>query len=302
MPKRLGLIIGAVLAILAAVLVKLYLDQQRRTIETQAKKAIAQVQAQVQKNQTAVLVAKQDIPKGMLLEATMLEAAVFPNQYVSPQAVTSFERISGTETIAAISKGEQITLSKLMLSREAARISLSMSTPIGKRAVTIPIDTIAGVGGMIRPGDYVDVMCMVPVPVQTPDGKKTTQEINIPVFQNVLILALGQELVSPDTSKQKRKEEKKEPSPFITLALTPQEASLLIFLQEQQAKMRLILRSPADSKIQPFQPANWDTLFQYLSPPEQIGSARKDQPKVEQTKREVEIYRGLEKEVVPLSK
>lgn len=272
-------------------MVKVYLDQERRVMQEQAKKTLAQIQA----NQTAVLVAKKDIPRGITIEAEMLETAIVPNQYLQPQAVTSLDRISGMIVIAPISKGEQITLSKLS-HREAQAGSLAMVTPIGKRAITISVDNIAALAGMIKPTDYVDVIAMVNVPVQTPEGKTITQIAVMPIFQNVLVLAVGQEtgaVVTPDESRYKR-EEKKEISPLITLALSPQEANLIAFVQEQ-GKIRLILRSPADAQVQPVQPASWEALFQYVMPV-------KPEPKEEIKVDTVEIYRGLNKEIVTLSK
>src|SRR3989338_5164718 len=275
MPKqRIALIAGIVLALVAIFMVKVYLDQQRQVIQEQAKRTLAKIQA----NQTAVLVAKKDIPKGIVIEPEMLETAIVPNQYLQPNAVTSLDRVAGMITIGPISKGEQIILSKLSQSRQAGQGGgLAEATPVGKRAITVSVDNVSALGGMIKAGDYVDVIALVPVPVQTQEGKQASQAAVMPLFQNVLVLAVGQETgaVSAQDSRYK-KEEKKEISPLITVALSPQEASLIAFVQEQ-GKIRLILRSPADSQIQPVQPASWDTLFQYLMPQEEV-SRKKDEP------------------------
>ena len=198
---------------------------------------------------------------------------IVSKQYVQPQAATSLDRVSGMMAAVPISKGEQITLNKFISAKEAASSgsSLAMVTPIGKRAVTISIDSISAVGGMIRPGDYVDVVAMITVPVTTTQGKQTTQVASVPLFQNVLVLAIGQDI---STSGQQsaaesryKKEEKRVESPAITLALNPREASLLGFVQDQ-GKIRLALRSPSDAKIEQMSPTSWDSLFQYLMPPE----------------------------------
>lgn len=306
MPKQriIILIIGIILALIAVFMVKFYLDQQRRMIQEQAKQTLSQIQA----NQTPVLVAKKDISKGTVIDAEMLETAIVPNQFVQPQAVASLDRISGMSTIAPISKGEQISLTKLSYPRQVEGGGLAEATPIGKRAITISVDNISSLAGMIKPGDYVDVIAIIPVPVQTPEGKQATQPAVVPLFQNVLVLAIGQEIGVAKQEQQEegryRREEAREPSPLITLALSPQEANLIAFVQEQ-AKIRLVLRSPADSKIEPIQPASWDTLFQYIMPKEalrQQEEARKEQEPqvVPQAGSYVEIYRGLKREVVPL--
>lgn len=274
---------------------KVYIDQQRQAMQEQVKRSLVSEQA----NRVAVLVAKQDIPKGTVIDTAMLETAIFPKQYIAPQAVTSLDRIAGMITIASISKGEQIILTKLTHPRQTG--SLAEATPVGKRAITISVDNLAALAGMIKPGDYVDVIAMVPVPVQTPDGKTTTQVAIMPLFQNVLVLAVGQRTGTVAAAESRyREEEKREISSLITLALGPQEASLIAFVQEQ-GKIRLVLRSPADSQVQPVLPATWETLFQYVMPKE----TAKPEPKEEKSKATieyVEIYRGLNKERVPLSK
>ena len=82
--QKLILISGVVLGVVAIVMAKMYLDQQQQVLQAQAKKSIANMQA----NQTSVLTAKQDIPKGSTIESNMLNTAIVPNEYVQPQAAT----------------------------------------------------------------------------------------------------------------------------------------------------------------------------------------------------------------------
>jgi Flp pilus assembly protein CpaB len=118
-----------------------------------------------------------------------------------------------------------------------------------------------------------------------------------------LVLAVGQETAGLPIEQGGRykKEEKKEVSPLITLALSPQEANLIAFVQEQ-GKIRLLLRSPSDSQIGQLGLTSWDTLFQYVMPQE----IAKPEPKAKEEAPSdvvfVEIYRGLNKEKVPLPK
>lgn len=292
--QKIIIISGIVLGLAAIALTKLYIEQQRKLAQEQAKRAFANIQA----NQIAVLVAKRDIPRGTALNSAMLETAIVPKQYVQPQVATSLDRVDGMVSIASINKGEQITLSKLMPAKQAG--GLAAVTPAGKRAITINVDNISSLVGMINPGDYVDVSYVGPVPIQGPDGKQSAQVIVIPLFQNVLVLAVGQEtgtLIRKDERRYKESS-KEDASPLITLALTPKDASLIAFLQEQ-GRIRLSLRSPADAKVEPLPPANWDTVFQYIMPLEQKEAAEKGLKPVAEY---VEIYRGLNKERVPLSK
>jgi len=305
------LIVGIVLALFSLAMVMAYVDQQVRTKQEQMKEAVAKQLA----NQVAVLVAKTDIPKGATLEPAMLETAIVPGQYVQPQAATSMDRISGMMVIAPIEKGEQISMSKLVISRDASGGSLAMATPVGKRAVTINIDNVASVAGMVRPGDYVDVIVTVPVPVQVAEGKRETQLAVVSLFQNILVLAVGQEtgtVVAPPAGRYDKGEKPAaSASPLYTLALNPQEASLLAFVQEAaQGKFKLALRSPTDAKVESISPASWDTLFQYMTPREQIEAKEKEERLREEQARGssedsgpyIEIYRGMKKDKLPMGK
>lgn len=305
MRNKLSLILGIVIAVIAAYLVNFYITQQRRRDLEEVQKKLPKIE---DTRQVPVLTAKQDIPKGGVMSQDVLDVKLVPEQFVQPQAVTSLDRVSGMITVALIAKGEQVTLSKLMSSKEAAGAgSLSMATPIGKRATTISVDNISAVGGMIRPGDYVDVVVIANIPVAVPGGKQAAQSAIVPLFQNALVLAVGQEtaIVSPpgEGGRYKKSEERKEPSPLITLALSPQEANLLAFVQEQ-GKIRLSLRSPSDAKIEPIQPVSWDSLFHYIAPAQTELPAEQMPQQTEAVPapgESVEIYRGLNKERIPFS-
>ncbi len=285
------IVVGIICVFTAIYMVKSYIETQRALDIENAKKKLANMQS----NQASVLVAKTDIPRGVEIDSKNLEVSIVPKKFIQPQAVTSLDRISGMVTIAPIAKNEQVTLSKLSYPQQRSR-GLADATPVGKRAITITVDNISSLAGMVKAGDYVDIIAMVPVPVQNADGKQTTQAAVFPLFQNVLILAVGQDTggISREEGSRYRKEDKKEAvSPLITLALKPQEASLIAFVQEQ-GRIRLVMRSPADSQVEPIQPASWDTLFKYIMP-----QAAEELPKQERPY--VEIYRGLKKEKLLLS-
>jgi len=299
----LSVVISIVLATAALFLINNYLNEQKETIQEEASKKLEQIQA----NQTAVLVAKQNIPRGTTLDSNMLQTAIVPKQYVQPNAVTSVDRIAGMVVSLDIAAGEQITLSKLASAQTALGTGSSLAevTPVGKRAITISVDDVSSFAGMIKPGDYVDVIANIPIPAQNAQGKQITQETIIPVLQNVLVLAVGQEIGTLKEKSQARQGSSQGgASPLITLALGPGEASLLTFLQEQ-SKIRLVLRSPADSKTESVQPMSWDALFQYLMP--RIGGSFGQEASAvqashkEEPKNYIEIYRGLERGKIPLS-
>lgn len=279
LPKKyLPLIVAGAAGLIAVLLINNLIQQKT---EEAKKRAIS-----AQKNLSTVVVARQDIPAGTALKESLLKEETVYKDMLQPRAAISIDRVIDKITLAPISKGEQVLLSKISLSGQEG--SLSMKVPSGKRAITIPVDNISSVGGMVRPGDHVDIVGMVPIPAVNAEGKQVTQMTTMPLFQDVLVLAVGQEFTSIPGAK---KEEKAVSAVIITLALSAQEANLIAFVQEQ-GKIRLILRSPGDTQVQPVAPASWDTLFRTVMP-EAFTQPQEDT----KSQKKVEIYRGLQKEI-----
>jgi len=134
--------------------------------------------------------------------------------------------------------------------------SLALRTPAGKRAYTVMIDSLSAVGGLVNPGDYVDFLAHMEIPDVHTGRKKTLTSM---VFQNIQILAVGTNLQAPGGYEQQQQAR----SLNITFALTPEEASLLSFI-EKNGKMQLILRAPAETETEIMQAASWGTLSDYV--------------------------------------
>ena len=69
--------------------------------------------------------------------------------------------IEGRVVMVPIPQGNPILFS--MLAPEGTSAGLSGILPDGKRALTVKVDEVAGVGGFIHPGDHVDVLVDLPL-------------------------------------------------------------------------------------------------------------------------------------------
>ena len=105
----------------------------------------------------AVLVATQEIPARVRIAATMFQTEMRPAQSLEPDAVSNPNQAVGALTLVTIPVGGQITLSKI-----GTNVALALPVRLrpGMRAVSIPIDRVKGVSGMILPGDRVDVIAI----------------------------------------------------------------------------------------------------------------------------------------------
>jgi Flp pilus assembly protein CpaB len=172
--------------------------------------------------------------------------------------------------------------------------SLALRTPVGKRAVTVMISSLEAVGGLINPGDFVDVIAHLNVP----SGKKGTKEaVTAMVFQNLQVLAINTNLEEPGAYEFQQKENMLK----VTFAVDPREAGLLSFA-EMNGKLELALRSPTEKEHQMLPTATWTTLAEYVlenngadiqtNDPNKEVEALKVEERPEEAQPYIEIYRG----------
>jgi pilus assembly protein CpaB len=310
--KKLQVVIAAVaMGLLAIFLVNKYTEQ--RIVSAVSEIAARNQQVNAAKAQYDAVVAAKAISRGQTIEREMLNIQRTAGEFVQPGVITDIEVPIGKIASADILPGEQVTFSKLGFpgagSNEAAANSLAIKTPTGKRAVTITIDPLSAAGGMVKPGDYVDVIGNFPVPQQV-QGKMVAQLATVTLFQNVLVLAVGGQFSTPASAASSRGGRGEAPvaapvapqaAQTITFALPPKEAELLLFASEQGI-LKLILRSGLDNTTTTNLPvATWDALLQYIisAQGQQATGAKeaiKISPPLEQ--KILEIYRAgnLEKE------
>ncbi len=274
-------IAGVVLGLIAVVMVNIYIND----MSAEAKRKAERELDKMRRNQAVVLVAKQDIPVDTVIQSGMLETSIVPREYVQPQVAASLDNVSDMVTIAPISRGEQISFTKLSTSSQMVKHrDLASITPVGKRAVGVSAENISDVAGLIKPGDSVDLIAVLSMTKEDKEGKKIAEQTIVPAFQNVLILAVGQETdINARPGKQKEKINQ------ITVALSPTEANILAFLQEQ-GKIRISLRSSEDSHIEAVESTTWESVL------EEIPALK------EKEAESIDIYRGLRKEKITLSK
>ena len=145
--------------------------------------------------------------------------------------------------------------------KEKKFVSLALRTPAGKRAVTLKMDSLGAVGGLVNPGDYVDIISHLNVPARDPKAKDKDKKDSVTamIFQNIQILAINTNIDQPGVYD----EQQKDTGLKVTVAVTPEEASLLAFA-EKNGKLELALRSPNEKKPAMISAATWSTLAEYV--------------------------------------
>jgi pilus assembly protein CpaB len=201
-------------------------------------------------SETAVVIAKKDIPELSEIHANMIEIVSKPKQFIEPGKTTSKEEVVGFIVSVPIRKGEQITLNKIVA--PGVKTGLSRQISVGKRALAIPVSDDTAVGRLLKPGDRVDLVATI----DPPGGTKGSQITKV-ILQDVLVLAVGEWV----TTVAPRKVEKDDATGkdlvrnlnvernfnTITLEMEPVQAPQVVLLQNAGARLTVMLRNSDDT-------------------------------------------------------
>jgi pilus assembly protein CpaB len=202
-----------------------------------------------------VIVVTKDVPENTVLDETLVQQIQVPSRYLQPQTITDVRDVIGRVTAVPIPKSAQILGSSLLGERKTA---LSFAVPRGRRAVTIAVSDVTGVAGMIRPGNFVDIVGIFQYgrPIGEQNGRVQYADQRTEVYtmmQNVLVIAVGQEHESgrpaPKTAEQLGTEQEGAAQPAkvnnVTVLVPPQQVQELV-LAQQVGELTLALRSDLD--------------------------------------------------------
>lgn len=216
MERRNIIIIGVavVLGLLAVYLANSYFsgveEQQEQIAEEQALVRIA--------------VATQPLDFGTPLTADNTRLVNWPAQSVPEGAFTDIAAFAGGNVaIRPIAQGEPI-----LKSRISERAILSENIPDDMRAVTIPVNEVAGVAGFVTPGDAVDVYMTRAIP----GGQD--EKVTSVVLENVQVVAIDRRASESSTEPQELK--------MATLLVDPDAAQRLTLAMES-GRLSLALRN-----------------------------------------------------------
>lgn len=220
-----------------------------------------------------VVVAARDVAANTTLTADMLELRAVPSGDALSGAYASVEQLAGLPTRFPLQTGEQVTGLKVGLSAIADDQDLSLVLPPGMRAVAVKVSEVTGVGGLLLPGNFVDVIAVFPGGA----GSGNPADIkSVTLLQNIEVLAVAQEAQQPvpapsDASAsggvlgQRPSDAQRQPdAQSATLAVSPSDAQLLALVQETGGIIWLSLRPAGDQELTPQAESN---LAPFVSPP-----------------------------------
>jgi pilus assembly protein CpaB len=183
-----------------------------------------------------VLVAKEDIPVATRITDSMVELKAVSVDAVHPDSFSSTEGVVGNMARYPIAAGEQVLSERVAASsvtlREGEELPLPYIVPEGKRAVSVSTSALIGAGGLMRPGDYVDVILTAKL--------SSGDQIGRIILQNLEVLALDQDVEkaapkdenAPEAQTAAAEGKTKAEAVTVTLAVGPVEGEVLITAEQ----------------------------------------------------------------------
>ena len=181
--------------------------------------------------QRTYIIAAQDIPARVIVTEAMLRATTRASSDVDPDALSTAKNVIGQYSLITIPAGSTITASKV---GRPTQLPLSVTLRPGFRAVSIPVDRVKGVAGLVQPGDRVDVIAIPPK-----SGNQTPLAVTF--LRGVQVLSIGTAMENPQASPAPN-----DTNTTATLAVTPTQADILA-TADVNTTLRLALRSPQES-------------------------------------------------------
>lgn len=219
-----------------------YIQERIHLIEEKAK--VATVQR---------IVAAYDLPVGTRIEPVHVAVRDIPLDWVVSGSLKpeEFIHIEGQQISTALKRGDPILWAN---TASVGKKPFSEKISLGRRAVTIPVDSINSVSGMLVPGDLIDLYVSF---------EYRNRQITAPLLQGVLVMATGRQshggLDGESTSYS-----------TVTLDTAPEEAAKLVAAR-QSGTLTAFLRNPDDKKSnQKAVRGDLATILGIANPPPQI--------------------------------
>ena len=234
-PGKTTIVLGLalVIGVVAALAANRFLSARIDAIEARSRTAMVEV-----------VVARTDLPKGQEIGPGNVALRPIPRDYAHSNALTndSFGSAVGRKLAYNIKGGEMLLSSMLEASKPA---TFSGRVGIGWRAMTVAVDEINSISGLLEPGDVIDLIASL---------ERKGNKLTMPLLQGVQVIATGQRLVDdPVTGDRKQ-------YATVTLNVTPSQATTLIAARDG-GKITALLRNPGDRQATPGNALDMNALF-----------------------------------------
>lgn len=187
-----------------------------------------------------IVVAKVDIPLSTMITAEQLTLQQLPREATPEGAFTSPEKLVGRVSVNNIGAREPLT--ELKLAPAGSEAGLTGVIAEGFRAITVKVDDVVGLAGLVKPGSWVDIVAVVS-PQERSSDQGPTSKI---VLQHIRVLATNQDIEQDNEKEQKEKSSSKLSAiKAVTVQVLPEQAEKLA-LAQAEGKLQLVMRNSVD--------------------------------------------------------
>ncbi|MEO7966369.1 MAG: Flp pilus assembly protein CpaB, partial [Gemmatimonadaceae bacterium] len=154
----------------------------------------------------------------------------WPAPTVPAGVYATVDSVAGRVARVTVFKGEAIVPGRL--APDGTGAGLEVKIPPGKRAMSVRINDVSGVGGLIQPNARVDILLTL-----NPNENNTARTAKM-FMENMKILAMGAQVQRGDDGRPIQ-------TTVATLEVTPQESERLA-IASSQGQIQLVLRGYGD--------------------------------------------------------
>jgi pilus assembly protein CpaB len=178
-----------------------------------------------------VVVASQDLSEGAPVDRVALTVTQWPAGTAPAGAFSSIDSVVGRVTRVAVFQGEPIVPGRLAPAGTGPGLEVKI-TP-GKRAMSVRINDVAGISGMIQPNNRVDVLVTL-----EQDGNTNEKSVAKLFMENMRVLGVGTQVDRDANGKPIS-------ATTATLEVSPEESERLAVAMNQ-GSIQLVLRGYGD--------------------------------------------------------
>lgn len=225
---RRALLLAFVVALLGVVLLVLYTKRYEREMSGGDK--------------VKLLIAIKPIERGKPITDDQLSTREIPQAYVEDRAIKEMDKpkILGLAVGTTIQAQQTLMWTDLATANEERRDLSALIVP-GNRAFTIKTRREDASAAMVKPGDYVDVIAVLPDPTVS---AFQDARVAVVLLQKVLVLASGYE-TSPDAVDLSAKDHRGQEA-VLTLSMKIEQAQAISVAMEK-GQLTVVLRNPNDN-------------------------------------------------------
>ena len=184
-------------------------------------------------NLQSVVVATVEIPFGQMIEAQHVSLVRMPKNTVPDDGFDATDKVIGKIATFSMLRGD--ILRGARLAEHLGGSTLASLIEADKRAISVRVDDVVGVGGFLLPGNRVDVLA-----TKKSGGNNEAEAKTI--LEDLRVLAVDQTASTDKTQPVVVR--------AVTLEMSSEEAEVLVKAQTE-GKLQLALRNPLNNQKKP---------------------------------------------------